>query len=161
MNPDKYGDHEPKKRDKAGRDGKRQRKKSYKRSKQQEERVADKLGGKRVSGSGAGRVQTGASSSGIKAGGARAGVEEKSNKGDVTSKALLTEAKSTSNLSMSVKMAWLEKIYAEAVSEDKTPGLAISFERRSEWPGFPQDWVAVPAEWLYEQLQRLDLADPA
>jgi hypothetical protein len=155
MNPDKYGDHEPKKRDKDGRDGKRQRKRSYKKSRQQEERLADKLGGKRVAGSGAGRAVTRPLPN------AAARGEGKSARGDVITKPLLVEAKSTSNRSMSVKMAWLEKIYAEAVDEGKTPGLGLTFEHRSEWPGFPQDWVAVPAEWLYALLEQVGMADPS
>lgn len=154
MNPDKYGDHEPKKRGKEDRDKRRQRKRSYKASRRQEERLAEKLGGERVSGSGAGRSETRP----VRHGKARAGGEM--SRGDVTTEPLLVEAKSTGHKSMSVKMAWLEKIYREAASERKAPGLGITFERRSEWPGFPQDWTAVPTEWLRAVLEKAGLADP-
>lgn len=154
MNPDKYESHEPKKRGKEDRDKRRQRKRSYKKSRKQEERVADKLGGRRVSGSGAGKAETRPMFN------AKARSGDAVGKGDVTTAPLLVEAKSTSNKSMSVTMSWLEKIYREAEGERKAPGLAITFERRSEWPGFPQDWVAVPAEWLQAVLKKAGLADP-
>lgn len=154
MNPDKYGDHEPKKRGQEDRDKRRQRRRSYKASRKQEGRLAKKLGGKRVSGSGAGRAETRP----LRHGKARSGGQVA--RGDVTTEPLLVEAKSTSAKSMSVTMRWLEKIYREASAEEKTPGLAISFERRSEWPGFPQDWTAVPTEWLRAVLEKAGLADP-
>ena len=158
MNPDKYEDHEPRK-SKGDSDKRRQRRKSYKASQRQEKRLAEKLGGQRVSGSGAGKAETRPKPMGqARAGGFILG------KGDVDTKALLAEAKSTSKKSLSLKLAWLEKIYQEADAVGKTPGLGISFEGRSAlsgWSDFPKDWIMVPAEWLQAVLEKAGLADPA
>ncbi len=58
---------------------------------------------------------------------------------------------------MSIKRAWLEKIATEATLAMKTPGLALSFTKMPD--GTPQDWVAVPAEWLAAVMEKAGLGD--
>ncbi len=128
MNPDNYKHHEPRRA--ADRDGRRRRRKSNAIAKRHELRVADELGGQRVPQSGAGAA-----------------------KGDVLHEVLLVEAKTTDNASLSVKRAWLAKIAAEAAAAGRVPGLAIRFSGNPD-PTAVTDWVAVPAEWLRDLLDR-------
>jgi hypothetical protein len=99
-----------------------------KKSKKQEKRLADKLGGKRQKGSGS----------------------QPYSKGDVRCTDLLAEAKRTDKKSISIKVQYLEKIVKEATSYDCIPAVAIAFE---DTPLLvPKDWVLVPAEFLRELL---------
>lgn len=96
----------------------------HKKSKKQEIRVANELGGKRQKGSGS----------------------KPFHKGDVKSFEILAECKRTDKDSLSVKKDWLIKIHAEAVSYNRIPALSIEFD---QMPGIvPKDWVAIPASTL-------------
>jgi hypothetical protein len=77
-------------------------KKNKKRSKKQEKKVASLASGFLVPGSGSGRF-----------------------KGDVQSKEFKIECKTTEKDSISLKLSWLRKIEAEALSDAKTPVLSI------------------------------------
>lgn len=81
------------------------------------------------------------------ASGAMAGV-----KGDIARGDVLLEAKSTTRDSLGVKYEWLAKISREAVAENKTPALAVSFVDTSG-KAFPHgDWVMVPRRVFEEHL---------
>lgn len=96
-------------------------------SRKQERRVAKKLGGSRVSLSGAG--------------------EEK---GDAKTKLNLIELKRTAKKSIRVERRWLEKIAIEAYAEGKVPAFGFSFDEYDNSTLVPKDWIAVPAEFLRE-----------
>lgn len=100
--------------------------KKHKKSKKQEGRVAEKLGGKRQKGSGSVPL----------------------NKGDVRSEHLLTECKRTDKKSISIKIDYLEKITNEAISYGCTPSLAIEFENTPRI--VEKDWIMIPSSFLTE-----------
>jgi len=100
----------------------------HKKSKNQEKRLAKKLGGQRQKGSGS----------------------QPYSKGDVRTVELLTEAKRTDKKSISIKVQYLDKITKEATSYDCVPAVAIAFEDTP--PLVPKDWILVPAEFLRELL---------
>lgn len=74
-------------------------------------------------------------------------------KGDIHLTDYLVEAKATEKDSMSVKLAWLTKIAAEARSEGKEPALSISFVTGDGRPVFDGEWVAVPKS-VFEEMTR-------
>ncbi|MCO5157905.1 MAG: hypothetical protein M9945_14345 [Aquamicrobium sp.] len=65
-------------------------------------------------------------------------------KGDIDLGAVLMEAKSTTALSMGLKLEWLAKISREARQEGKSPALMISFVTPDGNPVVDGEWVAVP-----------------
>lgn len=73
-------------------------------------------------------------------------------KGDVDLGQVLLEAKSTTQLSMGVKMDWLAKISREARSEGKTPALAVSFITPDGEPRMDGEWVLIPMHRFKELL---------
>ena len=98
----------------------------------QEERLAGKLGGRRRSGSGSNPMAP----------------------GDVVVPELLVEAKQTKHASISVTLAWLNKISREAALEGKEPALAIEIRGGDLDPHCERDWVAIPARVLRRLLDR-------
>lgn len=102
----------------------RKKKKSVK----QEDRLAKRLGGRRQKASGA----------------------CPHNRGDVRMPELLTEAKRTDKKSISIKIAYLEKISLEAIQCDSVPAVAIAFLDTP--PLVDRDWVMIPASFLAELL---------
>jgi len=69
-------------------------------------------------------------------------------KGDIGVGQFLIEAKSTTSLSMSLKLDWLVKIAQEARAEHKEPALTVSFVRPDGMPVKDGEWVLVPmARW--------------
>lgn len=104
-------------------------KKKRKKSMRQEDRVADALGGYRQ-----------------KASGALAG-----NRGDVKGVELLGECKRTDKKSISITLAYLEKITMEAVSYDRIPAVAIEFGNTPKLVS--KDWVMVPSDFMQELLE--------
>lgn len=101
----------------------------------QEERVARRLGGKRVSGSGASMY-----SKGDVRGVELAGVE------------FLIEAKKTEKASISVKWAWLKKITHEALAVGKEPALTIEIQGGEDDPNVDRDWILIPVR-IVEKLE--------
>lgn len=88
---------------------------------QQEERVASRVGGRRQRGSGASDYA----------------------KGDVKAEDFLIECKQTEKASLSVKGEWLSKITREAMAAGKSPALSIEIKGIDD--GLVEhDWVAVP-----------------
>ena len=65
-------------------------------------------------------------------------------KGDIDLGGVLMEAKSTTQESMGVKLAWLLKIAREARAEGKTPALALSFVNEEGSALLDGDWAIVP-----------------
>jgi hypothetical protein len=67
-------------------------------------------------------------------------------KGDIVLTEFLVENKSTEHASISLKLAWLDKISLEAREEGKAPALAIQFvdkngnsKKRGRWVMIPED----------------------
>lgn len=67
-------------------------------------------------------------------------------KGDITLPKFLVENKSTEHQSLSLKLAWLEKIDRESRSEGKAPAVSIQFVdkggnsvRQGRWVMIPED----------------------
>ena len=93
----------------------------------QENRVADRTGGKRVQGSGASMYS----------------------KGDVrdvpaNGMTFLTECKQTIHASISVKWDWLKKITHEADAQQCEPALSIELKGGKDDPLVDRDWVLIP-----------------
>ena len=109
----------------TGNKQKKQRRKSMK----QEDRVASRIGGYRQ-----------------KASGALPG-----SRGDVKGVELLGECKRTDKKSISITLAYLEKITMEAVSYDRIPAVAIEFGNTPKLVS--KDWVMLPAEFVEELLE--------
>jgi hypothetical protein len=109
----------------TGNKHKEQRRKSMK----QEDRVAKRVGGYRQ-----------------KASGALPG-----NRGDVKGVELLGECKRTDKKSISITLAYLEKITHEAVAYDKIPAVAIEFGNTPKMVS--RDWVMVPADFMQDLLE--------
>lgn len=100
-----------------------------------ENRVADRLGGKRVRGSGASVYSKG-------------DVRDVELVAEQESVEFLTECKTTEKGSISVKWDWLTKITKEAVEVGKEPALAIAIRGGRECFLTDKDWVMVPARVL-------------
>ena len=65
-------------------------------------------------------------------------------KGDIDLGDVLMEAKSTTALSMTLKLDWLLKISNEARAEHKSPSLMISFTHPDGRQRLDGEWVAIP-----------------
>jgi len=149
VNPNKYG--EPKEEPGFGKRKSRRKRKPKEKfaaktpleaSDEQEDRVAERLGGERVIGSGSGRIPAGAGSAIPRR---RVG-----GKGDVKHDLVLVECKTTLKASISIKRDYLIKITHEAEDVRKTPSLVISFEGMPH--GVEQDWALVPLPVAREML---------
>ncbi len=131
MDPDKFMERTPKRPGQA----KKRLPENIEKSRKQENRVAARMKGHRVSKSGAGRVSVSGTGRGITnfAGG----------KGDVSTDLLLGECKTiVKGMSISVKQAHLIKISREAHLASKSPAEIISFPLMPE--GVDNDWVIMP-----------------
>jgi hypothetical protein len=108
-------------------------------SRQQESRVAARLGVRPSRNSGAGRIPARGSSGGItklRVGG----------KGDVPTDLLLLECKTTGKASISLQQGHLIKISREAGLHMKSPAMVLSFPVMPE--DVERDWLVVPlAVW--------------
>lgn len=103
--------------------------------KNQEDRIANRLGGKRVRGSGASMYS----------------------KGDVRDVSLsgndfLVECKQTDKASISIKWDWLRKISKEAMAVGKNPALTIEIKGGKFDPNTDRDWVLLPVR-IIEQIK--------
>ena len=105
------------------------------RSRYQETRVADKLGGRRLPNSGAkfwskrSKVFSGSTDD-----------------GDLATPEFHVEHKRTDNKSMSIKRDWLDKVSEGANRVGKAPALVITFERPAKPNSPPEDWLVIPLE---------------
>lgn len=107
----------------------------YKRSKKHEDRLAKKLGGKRLPRSG---------------GLAWSRWDKTTAQGDLKTKELHLEHKRTDAASMSVKREWLDKVSDGARRTAKDPGLLITFESQGK---NAEDWIMIPLE-LFQRLMK-------
>ena len=105
-----------------------------KRSRKHEERIAEKLGGKRLPASGALRPSY---------------RKAETECGDITSKDFFIEHKRTVKQSISIKKDWLSKVTDGANRHQKEPALVVTFEEKMKPP---EDWVMIPME-LFERLR--------
>lgn len=101
----------------------------------QENRIADRLGGKRVRGSGASRYS-------------KADVRDVSLVGEDGDVEFLVECKQTMHASMSVTWKWLLKISAEANAVQREPVLAIEIKGGERDPNCERDWAVIPMRVL-------------
>lgn len=68
----------------------------------------------------------------------------------------LIEAKATIHKSLTVKKEWLDKISEEALSEERTPALTISFvDEYGNAIDFNSDWVLLPSHFVKEFLHEV------
>ena len=74
-------------------------------------------------------------------------------KGDIDLGPALVEAKSTTQESLGVKMAWLAKIAREARAVGKSPALAISFVNAEGRPHLDGEWVCIPMHKFREMFE--------
>jgi len=107
----------------------------------QEDRIAKRLGGKRVKGSGASMYS-------------KADVRDVSACVDEDETIeFLVEAKQTVHASLSVKWEWLRKITREANAVQKEPAVTIEIKGGENDPLCDRDWVMVPVR-VFERLVR-------
>ncbi|MDD5511444.1 MAG: hypothetical protein PHI12_11650 [Dehalococcoidales bacterium] len=102
---------------------------------EQEDRIAGRLGGVRVRGSGASQYS----------------------KGDVRNVSVddlkfLVECKQTQKASISIKWSWLKKIMAEADAKQCEPAVAIEIQGGEDDPRTDRDWILVPAR-VWEKMR--------
>jgi len=100
---------------------------------EQENRLASKLGGKRVSGSGASMFS-------------KADVRD-IRSGDME---FLCEAKQTIHKSISIKWDWLKKISCEADDKQCFPLLSFEIQGGEDDPRAERDWIAMPVSVFNE-----------
>ena len=113
-------------------------------SKKHERRLAERLGGKRLSGSG-----NRAWSKNTRLGDPKGFHVGRTDQGDIATPEFHFEHKFTRADSLSVKQSWLSKVSEGAKMHLKDPGLIITFQDQY---GHPEDeWVAMPLE-VYERL---------
>ena len=112
----------------------RQNSGTHKHGQKSEKKTAKRLGGKTRPGSGA-----------------VAGA-----KGDILLSEFLVENKSTEHASISLKLAWLEKISVEAREEGKAPALSIQFVDKQGNSKKRGRWVLIPESEFQEMLDLND-----
>ena len=71
-------------------------------------------------------------------------------KGDILRRSFLIESKATVHDSISVKLAWLEKIAKEALDSGKDPALLIQFTDAAGNPWRGSGWVLIPERLFAE-----------
>ena len=109
------------------------------RSRKNEDRVAAKMGGRRLPGSGGKYWSKYDTGEGV-------GFGMATDDGDLATPEFLVEHKRTDNKSMSIKRDWLDKVKEGATRVGKDPALVITFERPAK-PGSPaEDWILMPLE---------------
>lgn len=105
----------------------------------QEDRIADRLGGKRVRGSGA-------------------SIYSKADVRDIEARSsdvmFLCECKTTKHGSMSIKWDWLIKITKEAMAVQKEPALAIEIRGGKECHITDRDWIMIPLRVMEELIKK-------
>ena len=74
-------------------------------------------------------------------------------KGDFELIEFLAENKSTSNESVSLKLAWLEKVSKEAITRGKEPLLTLQFVKSNGEPVMFGSWALIPEQVLNEILE--------
>jgi len=104
-----------------------------KRSRKQEQRVADRLGGRRLPANGAKSISRWSTSKVLNT--------NPTQKGDLSCREFHIEHKRTETDTMSIKREWVRKVSEGARFAGKDPAVIVTFEKR----GMPEeDWVLVP-----------------
>lgn len=106
----------------------------YRRSRKQEDRIASKIGGRRIPRSGGLKWSKYEVNNGTTA------------DGDLANADFHVEHKRTDKKSISIKKEWLDKIRAGAFKNCKDPALIITFENPSQPYVKPDDWICIPLE---------------
>lgn len=101
------------------------------RSRKQEDRIAKKLGGRRLRRSGGSQWSK---------------YDRSTDDGDITTPVFHVEHKRTDNKSMGVKKEWLDKVREGARKFGKDPALVITFEEPSKPSVPPEDWILIPLD---------------
>lgn len=115
----------------------------FKRSKKHENRLAAKLGGKRLPQSGAKRLSKYAFK-------AQTSLDVKPDtitmNGDIALKDFWIEHKRTDTGTMSIKREWWEKLVEGARAADREPALLVTFEKKASPSSKPVDLVLITLE---------------
>lgn len=123
----------------------------YKRSQKHENRLASKLGGKRLPQSGAKRLSKYA----IRA---QEYVGHKPStitlNGDLTIGDFWVEHKRTETATMSIKRDWWEKVCDGARAAGQDPALFVTFEKKASPSSKPIDLVLIPLD-VFERMRKL------
>lgn len=114
----------------------------------QKKRVAARMMGRVSRNSGAGHIPARSGHTKLRVGG----------KGDVSSKLLLTECKTTAKASISLKQEHLIKISREAKQEMKSPAMVLSFPVMPA--GVDCDWAVVSLGFLTKIMDKAGLVVP-
>jgi len=109
---------------------------------EQEKTIADRLGGKRVAGSGASIYSKG-------------DVRDVDASGSDENIEFLLECKQTKHASLRVKWEWLTKITREANAVQKEPALVMEIQGGKMDPLCDRQWIAVPVR-VFERLVNID-----
>jgi hypothetical protein len=121
----------------------------YKRSKKHEERLAKRLGGRRL-------PQSGAKQASKSAFAAQMSLERKAARvtlnGDFDIGDFWVEHKRTETDTISIKREWWLKVSDGARSEGKEPAIMVTFERKAKPGTKPIDLVLIPLE-VFERLR--------
>lgn len=130
-------------------------------SKKHELRLAERLGGRRYSGSGNRPVARKSYRKVLKDGRSRSDIREveETDCGDLATPKFHFEHKFTRDQSLSVKLEWLDKVESGAKMKLKDPGLIITFQ--DQQGHVRKEYVAMPID-VYERLMRkVEAADGA
>jgi hypothetical protein len=126
----------------------------YKRSQKHEERLATKLGGRRLPQSGAKRLSKYA----LRAQTGSDRPETITLNGDLTIGDFWVEHKRTETETMSIKKEWWLKVREGAAAADQEPALFITFETPHKPKSKPIDLVVIPLE-VFERLRKIAKGD--
>jgi hypothetical protein len=118
----------------------------FKRSKKHEQRLAKRMGGKRLPRSGGGAW---GSQNGL------AGWDKTTKQADFTIPDFVSEHKRTVKASMTLERDWLKKVSDGARRAGKDPSLFVTFEEEGKKP---LDWVMIPLD-VFEQLLAISKKD--
>ena len=100
-------------------------------SRKHEDRVAGRLGGRRLR----------------RSGGAQWSPQDKSTEdGDIATPEFHVEHKGTKKKSLSVKREWLDKVREGARKFGKDPALVLTFDDPAKPHKPPEDWICLPVE---------------
>lgn len=122
-------------------------------SRKHENRLAERLGGRRYSGSGNRPLSQKSHRKVLKDGKSRKDIREveSTDCGDLATPSFHFEHKFTRDQSMSLKLEWLDKVEAGAKRKLKDPGLIVTFQ--DEGGQVRKEYVAMPLS-VYERLMR-------
>lgn len=121
----------------------------FKRSKKHENRLASRLGGKRLPQSGAKRLSKYALRAQTSLGEAPSSITMN---GDLALRDFWVEHKRTDTGTMSIKKEWWLKLKDGAAAADRDPALIVTFENKASPSSKPIDLVLIPLD-VFERLR--------